>query len=122
MDVLWFGTVRALKKKRITVGYLMRYGSRLKTEAENGVFLLRFGKRFSLQTGKRYGFWLRCRGFLSPNRGNGRSRNGRVRYGTIRVTNSDALLYNLITDHIKKAPKNDKNPHKKYEISLFYIF
>ena len=48
---------------------------------ENGVFLQRFGKRFSLKTGKRYGFWLRYRGFLSLNRENGRSRNGRVRYG-----------------------------------------
>ena len=59
----------------------MRYGSRLKTETENGVFLLRCNKRFSIKTVKRYGFWLRCRGFLSPNHGNGRSRNGTVRYG-----------------------------------------
>ena len=86
---------RFLTKKRSTVGYLARYGSRLKTETENGVFLLRFGKRFSLKNDKRYGFRQRCRGFLSPNRGNGRSRNGTVRYGTVRVTNSDALLYML---------------------------
>ena len=70
-----------LTKKRSTVGYLARYGSRLKTETENGVFLQRYGKRFSLKNGKRYGFRLRYRVFLSPNRGNGRSRNGRVRYG-----------------------------------------
>ena len=87
--------LRFLTKKRSTVGYLARYGSRIKTETENGVFLQRYGKRFSLKNGKRYGFRLRCRGFLSPNRGNGRSRNGRVRYGTVRVTNSDALLYHL---------------------------
>ena len=37
-----------------------------------------------LKIGKRYGFRLRCRGFLSPNRGNGRSRNGRVWYGSVR--------------------------------------
>ena len=42
---------------------------------------IRFGKRFSLKNGKRYGFRLRCRGFLSPNRGNGRSRKGTVRSG-----------------------------------------
>ena len=102
------------------MGYLARYGSRLKTETENGVFLQQYGKRFSLKNGKRYGFRLRCRGFLSPNRGNGRSRNGRVQYGTVRygtvwfgsvrfgsvrygtvrygpvrVTNSDALLYHF---------------------------
>ena len=29
---------RFLTKKRSTVGYLARYGSRLKTETENGVF------------------------------------------------------------------------------------
>ena len=75
--------VRFFTKKRSTVGYLVRYGSRLKTETENGVFLQQYGKRFSLKNGKRYGFRLRCRGFLSPNRGNGRSRNGRVRYGTV---------------------------------------
>ena len=63
------------------MGYLARHGLRLKTEKENGVFLLRFGKRFSLKNGKRYGFRLHCRGFLSQNRGNGRSRNGRGRYG-----------------------------------------
>ena len=79
--------------KRSTVGYLARYGSWLKTETENGVFLL----RFSLKNGKRYGFRLRRRGFLSLNFGNGRSRNGRVlngsvRYRTGRVKNSDALL------------------------------
>ena len=66
------------------MGYLARYGLWLKTETENGVFLLLFGKRFSLKNGKRYGFGLRFRGFLSPNRGNGRSRNGKVRYGTVR--------------------------------------
>ena len=38
-------------------------------------------KRFSLKNGKWYGFRLRCRDFLIPNRGNGRSRNGTVRYG-----------------------------------------
>ena len=54
----------------------MRYGSRLKTETENGIFLLRCEKRFSVKTVKRYGFWIRCRIFLNPNRG-----NGRVRYG-----------------------------------------
>ena len=80
---------RFLTKKRSTVGYLARYGSRLKTETENGVFLQRYGKRFSLKNGKRYGFRLRCRGFLSPNRGNGRSRNGRVRFGTIRYGQGD---------------------------------
>ncbi len=62
-------------------GAVRFYGSRVKTETENGVFLQRYGKRFSLKNGKRYGFRLRCRGFLSPNRGNCRSRNGRVRYG-----------------------------------------
>ena len=41
---------RFLTKKRTKVGYLARYGSLLKTETENGVFLLRFGKRFSLKT------------------------------------------------------------------------
>ena len=75
------------------MAYLARYGSRLKTEIKNGVFLQRFGKRFSVKTVKRYGFRLQCRVFLSPNRTNGRSRNGRVRYGTVRVKNSDALLY-----------------------------
>ena len=70
-----------LTKKRSTVGYLARYGSRLKTETENGVFLLLFGERFSLKNGKRYGIRLRCRGFLSRNRGNGRSRNGTARSG-----------------------------------------
>ena len=54
---------RFLTKKRSTVGYLARFGSRLKTETENGVFLQRYGKRFSLKNGKRYGFRLRCRGF-----------------------------------------------------------
>ena len=49
--------------------------------------------RMVLKNEKWYGFRLRCRGFSSPNRVNGRSRNGRVRYGTVRVTNSDALLY-----------------------------
>ena len=83
MSFVRYGT-RFLTKKRSTVGYLARYGSRLKTETENGVFLQRYGKRFSLKNGKRYGFRLRCRGFLSPNRGNGRSRNGRVGYGTVR--------------------------------------
>ena len=80
MSFVRYGS-RFLTKKRSTVGYLARYGSRLKTETENGVFLQRLGKRFSLKNGKRYGFRLRCRGFLSPNRGNCRSRNGRVRYG-----------------------------------------
>ena len=32
-------------------GYLVRYGSRLKTETENDVFSLGFGKRFSLKNG-----------------------------------------------------------------------
>ena len=36
-------------KKRITVDYLVRYGSRLKTETENGAFLLRRVKRFSIK-------------------------------------------------------------------------
>ena len=40
--------------------------------------------RFSLKTGKRYGSWLRCRDFLSPNRGNGKPRNGTVRFGMVR--------------------------------------
>ena len=59
---------------------------RLAAKNRNGkrCFSQRFGKCFSLKNGKRYGFRLRCRGFLSPNRGNGRSRNGRVRYGTVR--------------------------------------
>ena len=35
----------------------------VKNRNGNGVFLLRFGKRFSLKNGKRYGFRLRCRGF-----------------------------------------------------------
>ena len=76
MSFVRYGS-RFLTKKRSTVGYLARYGSRIKTETENGVFLQRYGKRFSLKHGKRYGF----SGFLSPNRGNGRSRNGTVRYG-----------------------------------------
>jgi hypothetical protein len=42
-------------KKRSTVGYLGRSGSRLKTETENGLFLQRYGKRFSLKNAKRYG-------------------------------------------------------------------
>ena len=50
---------RFLTINRSTVGYLARYGLRLKTETENGVFLLRCDKCFSLKTGKRYGIWLR---------------------------------------------------------------
>ena len=69
-------------EKRITVGYLVQYGSRLKTETDNGVFLQRYGKRFSLKNGKRYGFRLRCRGFLSPNRGIVGPET--VGYGTVR--------------------------------------
>ncbi len=69
-----------LTKNQITVGYLG--GTRLKKETENGVFFLRFGKRFSLKAVKRYDYCLRCFS------GNGRSRKGRV---AIRVTNSDAL-------------------------------
>ena len=65
--------LRFLTKKRSTVGYL----ARLKIETENGVFLLRFGKRVSLKNGKLYGFRLGCRDALSPNPGNSRSRNGR---------------------------------------------
>ena len=61
----------------------------IKTETEIGVFLQRYGKRFSLKNGKRYGFRLRCRGFLSPNRGNGRSRNGRARYDSVRYGQGD---------------------------------
>ena len=64
----------------------MWYGSQFKTETENCVFLLRCDKPFSLKTEKRYGFWLRYRGFLSPNRGNGKSRNG---YGTERYGHGD---------------------------------
>ena len=59
--------------------YLVRCGSRIKTETENGVFLLRRDIRFSLKT---------KRVFLRTKRG-----NGRVRFGMVRVTNSDALLY-----------------------------
>ena len=88
MSFVRYGS-RFLTKKRSTVGYLARYGSRIKTETENGVFLQRYGKRFSLKNGKRYGFRLRCRGFLSLNRGNGRSRNGRVRYGSVRYGQGD---------------------------------
>jgi hypothetical protein len=108
------------------VGYLARYGSRLKTETENGVFLQRYGKRFSLKNGKRYGFRLRCRVFLSPNRGNGRSRNGRVRYGTVRygtvrVTNSDPLLYLSIFPG-NKAFLKDSNNYKKFLcFTNFYV-
>ncbi len=80
MSFVRYGS-RFLMKKQSTVGYFARYGSRIKTETENGVFLQRYGKRFSFKNGKRYGFRLR---FLSPNRGNGRSRNGRVGYGTVR--------------------------------------
>ena len=96
-----FGSVRfALFVKSLkTVRFLERYGSRYKILTENGnelctlrfalfnektehgVFLQRYGKRFSLKNGKRYSFRLPSRGFLSPNRGNGRSRNGTVRYG-----------------------------------------
>ena len=75
MSFVRYGS-RFLTKKRSTVGYLARYGSRIKTETENGVFLQRYGKRFSLKTEKSPN--------LSPNRGNGRSRNGRVGYGTVR--------------------------------------
>ena len=51
MDVFWYGTVcKKSKNSRVRdVVYLARYGLRLKTETENGVFLLRFGKRFSLK-------------------------------------------------------------------------
>ena len=45
----------------------------IKNRTEKGVFLQRFGKRFSLTNEKRYGFWIRYRDFLSPNRGNSRS-------------------------------------------------
>ena len=61
MSFVRYGS-RFLTKKRSTVGYLARYGSWLKAETENGVFLQRFGKRFSLKNGKRYGFRLRCHG------------------------------------------------------------
>ena len=36
---------RFLTKKRSTVGFLAQDGSRLKTETENGIFLLRFSKK-----------------------------------------------------------------------------
>ena len=42
--------LRFLTKKRSTVSFLERYGSRLKTSTEKGVFLQRFGKRFFLKT------------------------------------------------------------------------
>ena len=71
-----------------TGGYLVRSGSWLKTETENGVFLLRCGKH-RIKTVKRYSFWLRCRVFLSPNRGNGRSRNGTGRLGTVLLGQGD---------------------------------
>ena len=45
MSFVRYGS-RFLTKKRSTVGYLALYGSRLKTETENGVFLQRYGKRF----------------------------------------------------------------------------
>ena len=45
MSFVRYGS-RFLTKKRSTVGYLARYGSRLKAETENGVFLPWFGKRF----------------------------------------------------------------------------
>ena len=69
----------------------MRYGPRLKTETKNAILLLRCGERFSLKKGKRYGLRLRCRGSLSPNRGNGRSRNGTVKFErtTVQKTKND---------------------------------
>ena len=41
--------LRLFTNKPSTVGYLVRFGSRFKTETENNVFLLQFGKRFSLK-------------------------------------------------------------------------
>ena len=66
---------------------------RLAVKNRNGkrCFFVGLGKRFTLKNGKLYDFWLRFRVFLGPNRGNGRSRNGRVRCSTVR-TNSNALL------------------------------
>jgi hypothetical protein len=45
--------LRFLTKKRITVDTLAWYGSRLKTEAQNSVFLQQFGKSFLIIKAKR---------------------------------------------------------------------
>ena len=111
---------RFLMKNRIMVCYLLRYGSRLKTKTENGVFLLRCNKRFSIKTVKRYGFWLRCRGFLSPNHGNGRSRNGTVRYGTIRSGWQIRTHYCIFS--AKSSIKNTKIYRNSLEKRYSYRF
>ncbi len=55
MSFVRFGS-RFFTKKRITVGYLVRYSSRLKIKTVNDVFLLQCDRRFPVKTRKRYDF------------------------------------------------------------------
>jgi hypothetical protein len=73
--------------KTSTARFLERCGSRLKTETENGVFCYGSENAFLYKTENDTVF------SDETNRGNGRSRNGRARYGTVKLTNSDSLLY-----------------------------
>ena len=82
--------LRLLTNKPRTIGYLVRYGSRLKTE--NGVFLLRFGKRFFFKP-KTVRFQAKVPRFMQIAEMVGPETKG---YGTVQKLNKKTLSLNLI--------------------------